>query len=100
MGRKPTEPKVVSTKDTVSSLPGGRNCSAAMIGESPVREVESRIGRATASVPQTGRLCMREKSMRRSSEVAVRGFGRRTTARDSMAKSSPIRQTSNAIAKF
>ena len=41
-----------------SSLPGGRNCSAAITGESPVRETDSRIGRATASVPQTGQLCM------------------------------------------
>ena len=57
------EPKVLFTKDTVSSLPGGRNCSAAMTGECPVGEVDSRIGRATASVPQTGRLCMHEKSM-------------------------------------
>ena len=57
------EPKVLSTKDTVSSFPGGRTCSAAMTGESLVREVDSRLGRATASVPQTGRLCMHEKSM-------------------------------------
>ena len=60
---KSGEPEVVSTKDTISSLPGGRNCSAAMTGESPVPEVHNRIGRATASVPQTGRLCMHEKSM-------------------------------------
>ena len=57
------EPKVLPTKDTVSSLPSGRNRSAAMTGESPEREVDRRIGRATASVPQTGRLCMHEKSM-------------------------------------
>ena len=57
------EPKVVSTKDTVSSLPGGRNCSAAMTGESPVREVDSRISRPTASVPQMGRLCVHEGFM-------------------------------------
>ena len=44
------DPKVVSTKDTVPRLPGGKNCSAAMTGVSPVREVDSRIGRATASV--------------------------------------------------
>jgi len=56
--------KVVSTKDKVSSLPGGKHCSAAMAGESPVREVGSRIDRAAASMPQTGRLCAQEKSMR------------------------------------
>ena len=55
------EPKVMSTKGTASSLAGGKNCSAAMTGECPVREVDSRPGRATASLPQTGRLCMREK---------------------------------------
>ena len=37
--------------------------SAAMTGESLVREVDSRIGQVTARVPQTGRLCMHEKSM-------------------------------------
>ena len=57
------ELKVVSTKDKVSSLPGGKHCSAAMTGECPVAEVDSRIGRVTASVPQTGRLCVPEKSM-------------------------------------
>ena len=57
------EPKVLPTKDTVSSLPGGRNCSAAMTGGRPVGEVDRRIDRATASVPQTGLLCMHEKSM-------------------------------------
>ena len=51
VGRSLVEPKVVSTKGTVSRLPGGRNCSAAMTGESPVREVDRRPGRATASVP-------------------------------------------------
>ena len=49
------ELKVMSVTDTVSNLPGGRNCSAAMTGESSVREVDSRGGRATASVPQAGR---------------------------------------------
>ena len=58
------ESKVLPTKDMVSSLPGGRNCSAAMTGESPMQEVDSRIGRAIASVPETGRLCMHEKSLR------------------------------------
>ena len=65
---KSAEPKVVPTKDTVSSpvssLPGGRNGSAAMTGDSPVREVDSRIGRVTARVPETERLCLRKKSMR------------------------------------
>ena len=54
---------MVSTKDTVSSLPGGKKCSAAMTGESPVREVDSLVGRAAASAPKTGRLCMHEKFM-------------------------------------
>ena len=36
--------------DTASSLPGGRNCSAAMTGEGSVRGVDNRIGRPTASV--------------------------------------------------
>ena len=58
------EPKAESTKDTISSLPGGRNYSAAMTGESSLPEVNNRIGRAIASVPQTGRLCMHEQSMR------------------------------------
>jgi len=65
------EPKVVPTKGTASSLPGGRNCSAAMTGESPVQEVDSRIGRATANVHQTGRLCMREKGMHGWHTLAV-----------------------------
>jgi len=34
------ERKVVSTKDTISSLLGGRSCSAAMTGESSVPEVK------------------------------------------------------------
>jgi len=58
------EPKVVSTKDTIAGLPGGRNCSAAMTGEISVPEANNRIGRAIASVPETGRLCMHEKSLR------------------------------------
>ena len=45
-------------------MPGGRNCSAAMTGESLVREVDSRIGRVTARVPETERLCLRKRSMR------------------------------------
>ena len=57
------KPMVGFAMDTVSSLPGGRNCSAAITGESLVRELDSRIGRATASVLQTGRLCMHQKSM-------------------------------------
>ena len=34
------------------SLPGGRNCSAAVIGESLVLRVDNRIGRPTAAVPE------------------------------------------------
>jgi len=45
------EPKVESTKDTISSLPGGRSWSAAMTGGSSLLEVDDRIGRAIASVP-------------------------------------------------
>ena len=47
------EPKVVFTTDTAPSLPGGKNGSAAMTGKSPVKEVDNRTGRPTASVPQT-----------------------------------------------
>jgi hypothetical protein len=56
------EPQVVSVTDTISSLPGGRSCSTAMTGESLVQEVDSRIGRPTAGVPLTRRLCMLEES--------------------------------------
>jgi hypothetical protein len=48
------EPKVASMTGAASSLPGGRNCSAAMTGEGPVPGVDSRIGPPTAGVPQTG----------------------------------------------
>ena len=47
--------------DTISSLPGGRSCAAVMTGEILVQEVDSRIGRPTAGVPLTRRLCMLEE---------------------------------------
>ena len=43
---------MMSMTDTASNVPGGRSRSAAVTGESSVREVDSGGGRATASVPQ------------------------------------------------
>ena len=60
---KSGQQKAASTKDTVSSLPGGRNGSAVMTGESPVQEVDNRMDRATASEPQTGRRCVHDEIM-------------------------------------
>ena len=56
--------------DTASSLPGGRNCSAAMTGDGSVRGVDNRIGRPTASVPQTGIRVRSRRIVGQSSSVA------------------------------
>ena len=66
--------------DTTSSLPGGRNCSAAMTGEGPVHGVDNRTGRPTASVPQTGVRVGSRRIVGQPSSIAAdaRGVGRRT----------------------
>ena len=66
--------------DTASSLPGGRNCSAAMTGEGPVHGVDDRTGRPTVSVPQTGVRARSRKIVGQPSSIVAgaRGVGKRT----------------------